>query len=98
MFGIYIYISLFSRKNIYSFFRTLGGNDSDTLSAFHGWWRITTKSNHYAFFALNYIEFTQHIVADQYIYIDTSTTPVMVNTTWGTLSYPRLYPDALDFV
>ena len=61
-------------------------------SKFHGWWRNTMIGAMNGFDAGGPYSALQ----DQYIYIDTSSYPVQIFTTYGTDRFPRLQPGVLD--
>ena len=66
---------------------------------FHGWWKIKTRGSEKGFCAQSNIATdagpVNPIFLDQYIFIDTTQSPVKILTTYGTLKYPR-NQDALD--
>src|SRR5204863_211181 len=59
---------------------------------FHGWWRNTMIGQMSGFYAGG----PSSALQDQYIYIDTSVSPVKIYTTYGTDRFPRLKPDVFD--
>ena len=61
-------------------------------SKFHGWWRNTMIGAMNGFDAGGPYSALQ----DQYIYIDTSSYPVQIFTTYGTDRFPRLRPGVFD--
>src|SRR6266576_7278271 len=61
-------------------------------SKFHGWWRNTMIGQMSGFYAGG----PSSALQDQYIYIDTSVSPVKIYSTYGTDRFPRLKPDVFD--
>lgn len=75
----------------------IAANQSRCDSPFHGWWKATSFGDLRGFNGFNDIFQigSRPVIADQYIFIDTSVFPVQVLTTYGTAKFPRTQ-DPLD--
>ena len=63
-----------------------------SLTDFQGWWRRETKGSTQMFAS----GAANSTLTDEYIFIDTTVSPILITTTWGTLEFPRLSPDRYD--